>query len=92
LPPVPFDGRRILLPILLPVPWVEGTPFPRTVAAAFTVFGIGGEFAPVIVSAPFSLALRFAADGLTGLELRGLELFLTVAAIPFTHITGVVSP
>jgi hypothetical protein len=36
--------------------------------------------------------LRFAANGLAGLELRGLETLLTVAAKRITHITGVVSP
>jgi len=87
---VPLNGGRILLPELLPVLEVAGAPFSRTVAAPFAVFGIGGYLSPVIVCAALSLALRFAADGLAGLELRWLEYLLAVKTTPFTH-NGVVS-
>ena len=43
----------------------------------------------VIIGAPSPLAVRFAADRLTGLELRWLEDLLTIATTPFDH-TGVV--
>jgi hypothetical protein len=46
----------------------------------------------VIVGLPLSRTLRFAANYLPGLELRGQETLLTVAVTPITHITGVVSP
>ena len=44
----------------------------------------------LIIGATTSLAVGFAADGLTALELRRLEDLLAVEATPFTHM-GVVS-
>ncbi len=82
----------ILLSVLLPVLRIAGAPFSRTVAAPFAVFGIGGDLFFVVVGAPLLLAPGFAADDMAGLKLRRLENLLTVAATPFTHIKGVVSP
>ena len=89
---VSFSSGRILPPILLPVVGIAGAPFPGTVSTDVAVFGIGGEFTPVIIGATTALAVGFAADGLTALELRRLEDLLTVEATPFTHMNGVVSP
>jgi hypothetical protein len=82
---VSLNGRRIPLPVLLPVIGIARPPFSRTVPADFPVFGIGGDFVPVILSAALSLALGSAADGLEALKLRWLENLLAVAATPFTH-------
>ena len=88
---VSFSSGGILPPILLPVVGIAGAPFPGTVATDVAVFGIGGKFASVIIGATTALAVGFAADGLTALELRRLEDLLTVEATPFNHMNGVVS-
>jgi hypothetical protein len=82
---VSVSGGGILLPILLPVIGIAGSPFSGTVPADFPVFAISGDFIPVILSAAFSLALGSAADYLEALKLRWLENLLAVAATPFTH-------
>jgi hypothetical protein len=89
---VPLGGGGILLPVLRPVIGIAGAPFPGTVEADVAVFRIGGEFTAVIIGTTAALAVGFAADGLTALELRKLEVLLTVKTTPFTHMNGVVSP
>ena len=64
----------------------------ETAETTCAVFGIRGEFTPVIIAATTALAVGFDANGLTALELRRLEDLLTVEATPFTHMNGVVSP
>jgi hypothetical protein len=85
LPAVLLNGGRILLSVLIPVARIVGAPFPRTVETPLAVFGVGADLSPVILGAPLSLALGFAADGLARLELRWLEQFPAVKATPFTH-------
>ena len=80
-----LNGGRILLSVLLPVARIAGAPFYRAVETPLAVFGIAADLSPVILGAPLSLALDFAAGGLARLELRWLEKFLAVKATPFTH-------
>ena len=65
------------------VPLVIGmnfTPFALAVADAFGVLGIGLDLGAMVVGAALALAIRLAADGLSGAESKGLEGLLTVTA------------
>jgi hypothetical protein len=59
----------MLLPILLPVAGISGTPLPRALPAHLAVFRVGADLLLVILGATLLLAFRRAADVLAGLEL-----------------------
>jgi hypothetical protein len=69
---------------------MAGPPFPAAILTDLTVFRIGDNLLAAIIGAPPPLAFWPTANGLTGLELRGLEDLITIATTPFDH-TGVVS-
>ena len=89
---IPVNRFGMFHPVTLPVIRIAGPPFSGAVAANIAVLRIGGNLLSVVFGSALSLACQLAADCLAGLELRRLETLLTVAATPFTHITGVVSP
>jgi hypothetical protein len=73
-----LNGSRVLFPISLPVIGIADTPLARTVPAYLAVFGIGGDLRFVILGASPPLAIRSAAYRLARLELRWLEVPLTL--------------
>src|SRR5437899_395998 len=73
-----------------PVRGIPGPPFPRAVLTHLSVFRIRGELAAVGIRTPTPLALRFAADQVSGLTLGWLEDPLAMATPPLDH-TGVVA-
>jgi len=69
---------------------MAGPPLPAAILTYLTVFRIRSNLAAVGFRASTPLALRPAADRLTGLKLGGLEDPITIATSPFDH-TGVVA-
>jgi hypothetical protein len=85
------NGVGVFGPVALPVIWMAGPPLLLAIAADVAVFGIGGDFLPVVVGAALTSANGFTADRLQRLKLGRSKGLLTVAAAPFPH-TIVVAP
>ena len=89
---VAFDDGRIALPALPPVVGMARPPFPATILTNLPVFRVRRDLLAAGFGAAPPLALRTAADGLTGLKLRRLEDLLAIATMPFDHIGVVALP
>src|SRR5580658_1557360 len=68
------------LAVVLLVVRMSVAPLPLTVADHFGVLGVGLDLGAMVVSTPPALAVRFAANDLTGPKSGRLERLLTVTA------------
>jgi hypothetical protein len=66
---VSLSCRRMLLPILLPIARISGTPFVRALPAHLAVFRVGADLLFVILRTTPLLTFHRPADLLAGLEL-----------------------